>query len=140
MSEKGRYSTKQQKIILDCLKQQKDVFCTVEEFMEYFHIKGIHVGRTTVYRGLERLQKAGSVLKIPSVEGAPAQYRLIEEEEGKNYGKLLCMKCGKTVPLQCGCIDDFVGHILAEHCFELDQEHTILFGYCEQCRERSIQS
>ncbi|MGC4019771.1 MAG: transcriptional repressor [Muricomes sp.] len=138
MSEKVRYSTKQQEIILSCLNQKKEMFCTVEEFMEYFRLEGIHIGRTTVYRALERLQTAGIVLKIPSVEGAPAQYRLVEEGTGKNYGKLLCMKCGRTIPLQCGCIDEFICHILKEHCFELDQKHTILYGYCEQCKKKSI--
>ena len=29
--------------------------------------KEIQIGRTTVYRGLERLQKEGAVLKVPSV-------------------------------------------------------------------------
>lgn len=92
------------------------------------------IGRTTVYRGLERLQKEGAVLKVPSVEGAPAQYRFIRDEERKNYGKLVCLECGHTIPLQCGCIDHFVGHVLDEHGFEIDQSRTIFYGYCDSCR------
>ena len=138
MTEKGKYNTKQQTIILRCLKQNKEMFCTVDQFMESFHIEGVHIGRTTVYRALERLHKEGIVLKIPSVEGAPAQYRFIEEDKRKNYGKLVCLKCGRAIPLQCGCIDNFFGHILEEHKFELDQGHTILYGYCEECRSNSL--
>ena len=96
--------------------------------------KEIRIGRTTVYRGLERLQKEGAVLKVPSVEGAPAQYRFIRDEERKNYGKLVCLECGHTIPLQCGCIDHFVGHVLDEHGFEIDQSRTIFYGYCDSCR------
>lgn len=96
--------------------------------------KEIQIGRTTVYRGLERLQKEGAVLKVPSVEGAPAQYRFIRDEERKNYGKLVCLECGHTIPLQCGCIDHFVGHVLDEHGFEIDQSRTIFYGYCDSCR------
>ena len=102
--------------------------------MELLHGKEIQIGRTTVYRGLERLQKEGAVLKVPSVEGAPAQYRFIRDEERKNYGKLVCLECGHTIPLQCGCIDHFVGHVLDEHGFEIDQSRTIFYGYCDSCR------
>lgn len=98
-------------------------------------MEGIEVGRTTVYRGLERLQKEGTVLKIPSVDGAPAQYRFVQMDERKNYGKLVCLGCGKSIPLQCGCIDEFISHILGEHCFELDQQHTILYGHCGACKK-----
>ena len=109
-------------------------FYTIDQFMELLHGKEIQIGRTTVYRGLERLQKEGAVLKVPSVEGAPAQYRFIRDEERKNYGKLVCLECGHTIPLQCGCIDHFVGHVLDEHGFEIDQSRTIFYGYCDSCR------
>lgn len=87
--------------------------------------------------GIQRTGAAaegGAVLKVPSVEGAPAQYRFIRDEERKNYGKLVCLECGHTIPLQCGCIDHFVGHVLDEHGFEIDQSRTIFYGYCDSCR------
>ena len=81
MEEKMKYSTRQQKIILECLQEYGDTFYTIDQFMELLRGKEIQIGRTTVYRGLERLQKEGAVLKVPSVEGAPAQYRFIRDEE-----------------------------------------------------------
>ena len=104
MEEKMKYSTRQQKIILECLQEYGDTFYTIDQFME------------------------------PAVEGAPAQYRFIRDEERKNYGKLVCLECGHTIPLQCGCIDHFVGHVLDEHGFEIDQSRTIFYGYCDSCR------
>ena len=76
-----KYSTRQQKIILECLQEYGDTFYTIDQFMELLRGKEIQIGRTTVYRGLERLQKEGAVLKVPSVEGAPAQYRFIRDED-----------------------------------------------------------
>lgn len=136
MEEKMKYSTRQQKMILECLQEYGDTFYTIDQFMEILRGKEIQIGRTTVYRGLERLQKEGAVLKVPSVEGAPAQYRFIRDEERKNYGKLVCLECGHTIPLQCGCIDHFVGHVLDEHGFEIDQSRTIFYGYCDECRRK----
>ncbi len=109
------------------LQEYGDTFYTIDQFMEILRGKEIQIGRTTVYRGLERLQKEGAVLKVPFMEGAPAQYRFIRDEERKNYGKLVCLECGHTIPLQCGCIDHFVGHVLDEHGFEIDQSRTILW-------------
>ena len=111
MEEKMKYSTRQQKLILECLQEYGDTFYTIDQFMEILRGKEIRIGRTTVYRGLERLQKEGAVLKVPSVEGAPAQYRFIRDEERKNYGKL-------------------------EHGFEIDQSRTIFYGYCDECRRK----
>ena len=88
MEEKIKYSTRQQKLILECLQEHGDIFYTIDQFMDILRGKDIHIGRTTVYRGLERLQKEGAVLKVPSVEGAAAQYRFVRDEERKNYGKL----------------------------------------------------
>ena len=92
MEEKMKYSTRQQKIILECLQEYGDTFYTIDQFMELLRGKEIQIGRTTVYRGLER------------------------------------------IPLQCGCIDHFVGHVLDEHGFEIDQSRTIFYGYCDSCR------
>ena len=94
MEEKMKYSTRQQKIILECLQEYGDTFYTIDQFMELLRGKEIQIGRTTVYRGLERLQKEGAVLKVPSVEGAPAQYRFIRDEERKNYGSLCVWNVG----------------------------------------------
>lgn len=48
MAERGRYRTRQQELILDCLREQKDVFLTVDQLMVYLGQKEIQVGQTTV--------------------------------------------------------------------------------------------
>ncbi|WP_313071350.1 Fur family transcriptional regulator [Lacrimispora sp.] len=134
MAERGRYRTKQQEIILSCLEKQKEMFCTVEQFMECLHRDGIHVGQTTVYRALERLTEDGAVVKIPSVDGSKAQFRYIGEDIYGNVGKLVCLKCGGIIPLECSKLDAFYEHINEDHGFRLDQHHMVLYGYCSQCQ------
>ena len=58
MAERGRYRTKQQELILNCLKQQEFRFLTIEQFMDCLRREEICVGQTTVYRALERLAEA----------------------------------------------------------------------------------
>ena len=50
MEEKMKYSTRQQKIILECLQEYGDTFYTIDQFMELLRGKEIQIGRTTVYR------------------------------------------------------------------------------------------
>ena len=134
MAERGRYRTKQQEIILSCLKKQKETFCTVEQFMQWLHRDGIHVGQTTVYRALERLTEDGVVVKIPSVDGSKAQFKYIGEEINCNVGKLVCLKCGSMIPLECSRLDAFYEHIHEDHGFLLDHRHMVLYGYGSQCQ------
>ncbi|WP_077609248.1 Fur family transcriptional regulator [Clostridium sp. Marseille-P2415] len=135
MAERGRYRTKQQEIILNCLKKQKEVFCTVEQFIECLRRDGIHVGQTTVYRALERLTEDGVVIKIPSVDGSKAQFRYTGEELNSSVGKLVCLKCGCIIPLECSRLDEFSRHIHEEHQFKLDQQHMVLYGCCRKCQK-----
>ena len=111
MAERGRYRTRQQELILDCLREQKDVFLTVDQLMVYLGQKEILVGQTTVFRTLDRLTGDGVVIRIPSVNGSKAQYRYLE----------------------CSHLKEFSRHIRQEHGFLLEPEHLILYGYCSQC-------
>lgn len=133
MAERGRYRTKQQELILDCLREQKDVFLTVDQLMVYLGQKEIQVGQTTVYRTLDRLTGDGVVIRIPSVNGSKAQYRYLGEDETSEPGKMICLRCGRIVPLECSHLKEFSRHIRQEHGFLLEPEHLILYGYCSQC-------
>lgn len=133
MAERGRYRTRQQELILDCLREQKDAFLTVDQLMDYLGQKQIQVGQTTVYRTLDRLTGDGVVIRIPSVNGSKAQYRYLGEEETSEPGKMICLKCGRIVPLECSHLKEFSRHIRQEHGFLLEPEHLILYGYCSSC-------
>lgn len=135
MKKRGRYSTKQQELLLDCIEKQKGTFCSISQIMAYMRKENIQIGQTTVYRALERLADDSMVLKIPSVDGEPAQYSFTGASGDSGFGQLVCMKCGRKIPIQCDCIRDFSSHIRQEHHFELDPRRAILYGYCEKCRD-----
>lgn len=133
MREKRRYRTKQQEQIKTLLEKQGTQFYSVDQLAEQLKKEGTQVGHTTVYRLLERLSEEGSVLKVPSMDGHPAQYRYLAGQEG-SVGKLVCIACGRMIPLECGCIDQFSEHIQKAHQFLLSRQYAVLYGYCENCR------
>lgn len=131
---KMKYSTRQQKIILECLQEYGDTFYTIDQFMELLWKRSRSEGQryTEDWSGCRRRERRaeGSVC---GGSACPVSFYTCDEER-KNYGKLVCLECGHTIPLQCGCIDHFVGHVLDEHGFEIDQSRTIFYGYCDSCR------
>ena len=73
--------------------------------------------------------------KIPAVDGAGAQYRYIGELRPGSPGRLVCLQCGKIIPLECNKLHGFSEHILKEHDFALDSSHLIFYGCCRECRK-----
>ena len=80
MAERGKYKTRQQEVILGCLKKQKLRFLTADQFMESLEKDNITVGYTTVYRALERLEEEGKVIKLPTEDGTKTRYCFAEKE------------------------------------------------------------
>lgn len=134
MVMRGRYQTKQQELILDCLMKQKSRFLTVEQFMGCLQKDGVQVGQTTVYRFLERLAKEQEVMKLPMEDGSRIRYCYSDKEALCKPGKLVCLTCGRFISLECSKMDDFLMHIYEEHGFEPDKSHLIFYGYCSHCK------
>lgn len=136
MAERGSYKTRQQSEIQRLLEKYSNHFFSVDEFGEHLREEGVRIGHTTIYRTLEKLALDGQVMKIPSVGGNPAQYRFSKKEEQGGYGKLVCLTCGKKLPMDCGCIRHFSSHIQEAHGFHLSPQYSILYGHCEVCGKR----
>ena len=115
-SSVGRYHTKQQTLILEYLALKKD-----------------KVGRATVYRALDRLVEAGTILKIPSGDGNRALYRYMGEAALPSSGRMVCLDCGRAFPLECSHLEELTRHIQSDHQFEVDTRHTVLYGHCCDC-------
>ena len=58
----GKYKTKQQSAIRECLKMHKDGYVTVGEIEKYLKDNNCQVGLTTIYRHLEKMQQSGNLL------------------------------------------------------------------------------
>lgn len=135
---RGRYRTRQQQIILEYLEECKDAVVTVEGIWTALQNAGAEVGQTTVYRALERLAEDHFVIKIPAADGNCAQYRYVGESAPATSGKLVCLKCSKTYPLECSKLEILAQHIREDHQFEIDPRYTVLYGYCSECAKDNL--
>ncbi|MBE6469225.1 MAG: transcriptional repressor [Coriobacteriaceae bacterium] len=135
---RGSYDTRQRQSILAVMADHEDTFLSVDMVGQLLRAHGMEVGRTTVYRTLERMVSEGDMLKVADIRGGAAQYRLAPAVDPEDVeGQLRCDRCGRVLPLSCSSLGAFAEHVLVEHGFAIDPAHTVLHGVCPDCRESS---
>lgn len=127
------YRTGQRRQVLAYLERTSDRYQTVDQIFEGIHATDAKVGRTTVYRTLERLTHEGAVAKVTAIRGNAAAYRLLDDETAR-HGQLLCTHCGRVLPLGCSMLQPFAEHVRDHHGFAIDQTRTVIYGVCEECQ------
>lgn len=129
------YSTKQHQAILRCLAGRAEESLTAADLAEDLRRAGNPVGLATIYRQLEKLEKAGRIHKINTEEGALYQY-CPHPSESHDCFLLRCEACGRIVHLDCSHLQDLYAHLESEHHFRIDPRRTVLTGLCRLCAEK----
>lgn len=130
-SRRRGYKTEQRQLVVTCLDENSDRYQTVDEVFAKLHGSGANIGRTTVYRTLEKLADEGTVSKVVGAPGTSALYKRLSDAD---QGQLLCLRCGRVFPLDCSMLSSFAHHVREHHGFAIDQRRTVICGVCEQCR------
>ena len=136
MSTKGRYRTKQRQGIVEYLLQCQNSTWTAEAVRDGMRQSGVVVGQATVYRTLNRLCEAGTVVKVPSSSGNETLFCYVGECVQPSCGTLVCLKCGRTFPIECSQLKELLQQIHTDYEFEIDPRHIVLCGYCRECKSQ----
>lgn len=130
------YNTKQKQIILSYLESNFTNQYTCEALSNILREAGTPVGKTTVYRYLEKLTENGRVRKITGGNSKSALYQYINEEMNcHSHMHLKCLKCGDFIHLGCDFMHGVNEHLSKHHRFTVDNSKTVLYGLCEKCTE-----
>ncbi|HHT17634.1 MAG TPA: transcriptional repressor [Papillibacter sp.] len=132
MSGRRTYQTKQKTHILAYLKERGANPVTAEEIYGHLARSGCPVGKATVYRYLDTLEKEGAVLKFTAPDGLYACYRYIGGASPAGHN-LVCVGCGSAVEVECRQLDTLLSHLNEEHNFSVDKGRTVLYGTCSRC-------
>lgn len=131
------YKTKQKTAIMRCIKDFGDGHFTIDVLCEALSKNGETVGRTTVYRFLEKLSLDGVVQKFKLSSGDSTCYQYVgEENHCHEHFHLKCEKCGKLIHIDCTELNLLATHIKKHHNFLLDPLKTVIYGTCEECTEK----
>lgn len=129
----GKYKTKQQSAIIDCLEMHKGDYVTVAEIEKYLKGNSCSVGLTTIYRHLEKMEREGVVARI-NVERQPgACYQYVAKDEGDGCFYIECESCGSVEKVECHHLSELYSHLNSDHHFSINPKKTILYGKCSKC-------
>lgn len=139
-AENLSYNTKQSKMVFDILLENKDRHLTADEIFEKLRISGESVGKTTIYRHLEKLCASGEVRKFTGGDGDSACYQYAGKNvECREHYHLKCTECGKLIHAECKFLSELSAHIYNEHGFKVDGSRTVLYGVCGDCLKKERQ-
>ena len=130
----NQYKTKQRTLILECIRNNNEKALTVDEICEELKKSGISVGRTTVYRYVDSLQKSGDVRRFSEEKGKSATYQYVDSNSScHEHLHMKCTVCGKLVHLSCDFMSGVCSHLYEHHKFRVDNSKTTIFGICNSC-------
>ena len=133
MSEKvrGEYMTRGYFLVRDVLIHAKGAHLSSDDVYETLRGQGEKVGRTTVYRQLDRLVSEGRVRRTVADRGGNC-YSYITDGCAEHY-HMVCKSCGKMAHLSCDQVEELFHHIKTHHGFSIDPCQTVLYGRCAAC-------
>jgi len=138
MNTTTSYKTKQRHQILECLIKNKERHITADEIRIALSEEKSLVGKTTVYRYLDKLVSQGIVRKYIVEGGKSACYQYMERNNVCNkHFHLKCVNCGQLFHLECDYLDELDAHIKDHHDFQVDNSKTVLYGQCGSCEGKS---
>ncbi len=125
------YKTKQKGLILECVKETDGRHFTADDIAVMLDERGTHVGKATVYRGLDRLLSDGVIKKytLGDKSGACYQYNGSSCE----HFHLKCTACGKLIHADCDFLEKLASHVSSDHGFVIDGSRTVFYGKCSEC-------
>lgn len=130
------YRTKQRQRILDCLTANSHYHITAEDVEAYLRARGEAVGKTTIYRYLEKLVSEGRVRKFIT-DGESACFQYVSEGGCQEHFHLKCTGCGRLIHLECSYLSQVERHIFQEHHFTIHSGRTVFYGQCADCARKA---
>ena len=132
------YNTKQSKLVYNFLENNPHKHFSAEEVYFALISDGNNIGRTTVYRQLDKLCDEKKARKFLSGDNNACCYQF-ESEHCHNHYHLKCSSCGTLIHTECDFLDKLASHVFNDHQFKIDGSRTVLYGICEDCgKEKTI--
>lgn len=132
---RSTYNTANRASLLTFLEKVPDRQFTVESLYAELCAEGITIGKSSLYRILDKLCAEGTVRKFRDAERDSSFFQYVgSDAECDHHLHLKCIACGKLIHLECGMAGDLVKHIREEHGFVIDSKKSVLYGLCRECR------
>ena len=140
MNTQKTYNTKQKSEILDFLTNNKGKHFTIDEIVSRLSENGTNIGKTTVYRYMEKLTDDMCVRKYEISKNDAACYEYCGNSGlCTSHYHLKCTECGKLFHISCHTLNAINEHILSDHNFIVDNTKTVFYGICSDCNQKGCE-
>lgn len=129
LRELGCKLTPQRRMLVEALVASGDEGCTADAIYQQVRTVYPEVGLDTVYRNL-RLFVRLNVVEEVKLPGRLATFSL---NRRVHHHGLVCVECGREVPLSHCPIKELEALARQEHGFVISSHRIELFGFCTDC-------
>lgn len=118
MDRPANYNTRQWEAIISYFASLGGNHVTAAQIVTHFENEKVPIGRTTVYRHLEKLTEIGVVRKY-TIDGITGSYFQYIDKAGscRTHLHLKCENCGALIHLNCDMLDEIRKHMFNQHAF-----------------------
>lgn len=106
---------------------------TSARVVEEADARGLRVGRATVFRTLDALERAGAIERIDLPTGEHAYVGC----QPAHHHHVVCSACGRTAEVADGDLAALVERIGRRTGYRIDAHRLELFGLCPACRSEA---
>ena len=132
--KRSAYNTKQREAILSYIISLEGTHVTAAQIAEHFENKDVPIGRTTIYRHLDKLAESGKLRRYITDGISGACYQYSDNNDNCHFHlHLKCENCGELQHLECDALNELEIHILNKHFFEVNALKTVIYGKCNNC-------
>jgi Fur family ferric uptake transcriptional regulator len=103
---------------------------TAAEIAHEARARGLRVGRATVFRTLDALERASVVERIDLPSGEHAYVAC----DPAHHHHVVCSRCGRTAEVEDGRLAELVLSIGRRTGYRIDEHRMELYGLCPACR------
>jgi Fur family ferric uptake transcriptional regulator len=125
----GLRATPQRALVLRVLEQGHG-HLTAEGVVEAIEREGLPLNRSTVYRTLDALSRAGIVRATRM--GRATHYEAVGD--GHRHHHLVCQRCHATVPIAADAADAALARAAGAAGFSVSEIDVLVTGLCPACR------
>lgn len=130
------YKTKQREAILEYIVDNKDKHVTADEIISRFSKQENPIGKSTVYRYLDKLCNENIIRKFNIDGSSSACYQYGNGDDCcQEHYHFKCLACGDLFHVSCKLMNGIKEHVMAEHDFAIDNRKTVFYGMCGKCRK-----
>ncbi len=89
------------------------------------------VGRASIYRALEQLERLGLLRRLEVARGVAGYERV--DPGGEHHHHAICRSCGRMIPFEDPSLERAIDRVSGRMSFDAAEHEVTIRGCCERC-------